>query len=457
VSRERVPTPQELRASQARLRRLFSGQEPVELRTGVVPMQNGRTMLVGAPQVALGQPLATRRSGLVVPASAAGVAPLDLIATFMTGRELFGVEVTPAVAEDHLRRLSFTDVLQFIASTLATYRVLGGDAHEADLAFAEKWLKEPARSRAERLLRNPARRLIAPQSLFVLAKLAAVHCSDDTPAGVEPGSHAAALFGAAEVINIPRLPARVGGTAVKPLYSYLVANQHLHQPLDVDLELARFVRQWMELPGERADDSHVIDLPAVFLETIGVSLEDVLAVAVTMWAAGVDGQLRHDKKAFTGLGWSEERLNAVLSLFTTDLQTLRSALQSAASTGDGLVWDISPLERYPVVELEDGSLLVMDPNLLMRRVACCAMTSSPRWRRAGTRSAPAGWRPACSTWPRPTRWNRCTPWPGRACPAPGSSTMRRSGRRSPGRAAGLPTLQSTTATRGWWWRSLPAS
>jgi hypothetical protein len=87
-----------------------------------------------------------------------------------------------------------------------------------------------------------------------------------------------------------------------------------------------------------------------------------------MWALGVGGQPRHQKQEFAELGWSAERLDAALSLFTTDAPTLRSALQSAASTELGLLWDISPLERHPVVELKDGSLLVIDPDLLMRRI-----------------------------------------------------------------------------------------
>jgi hypothetical protein len=90
-------------------------------------------------------------------------------------------------------------VLGFIAETLAVYRRPGVNLQRADLAFAGRWLADGARMRARNLLRDPSRRLVVPQALYVLAKLSARHSRDTVRAGVTPGLAAAAMFGALQV------------------------------------------------------------------------------------------------------------------------------------------------------------------------------------------------------------------------------------------------------------------
>ena len=69
---------------------------------------------------------------------------------------------------------------------------------------------------------------------------------------------------------------------------------------------------------------------------------------------------------FEPLGWSRERLAATLDLICVDATRLRVEVADEISRF-GLPWSISAFERFPVIRLDSGSLLVIDPNLLVRR------------------------------------------------------------------------------------------
>jgi hypothetical protein len=131
--------------------------------------------------------------------------------------------------------------------------------------------------------------------------------------------------------------------------------------------MARFVRQWLELPAERADEKRVLDLEQAFAEVTGAPLRDVVVVAVALWAHSALGQPYVPAEYLAVRGWSSDRLSAALRLFTADPVMLRGLLRTEAAEHD-LAWITSTLERYPVIRLDDGALLVLDRNLLVRRV-----------------------------------------------------------------------------------------
>lgn len=203
-----------------------------------------------------------------------------------------------------------------------------------------------------------------------MAKLAAVYCGDAVLPGGEPPRPAGAMFGAIEALDradATEENATLVGAEVGAFSGYVVANQHLNKPLDADYLMARFVRQWLELPVERAAEPRVVDLAEAFADATGASLRDVLVVALALWVTVQhNGEPTMSPEFFDTLGWPADRLQAALQLFTADPATLRAGLRSEVEPG--LAWAFSTLERYPVVRFDDGSLLVLDPHLLLWRV-----------------------------------------------------------------------------------------
>jgi len=360
----------ELRAGLRQMHGVFTGREPAEVRTGVVPIGEDRVMVTGSTAPAIHSTFVARASGLLVPASAVPT-PLNGVVVYITGEELFGVPPSPEWTVDELRRTPFAGVLDFVAGTLAVYRNPGVGVRPADRQFAERWLAGDALVRARNLLRDPSRRLVVPQGLFVLAKLAAFHSPDAVLPGVETGRPHAAVFGALTAIDTglpdPADVDLVVDTDVGEFASHMVANQHFNHPGDEVHLMARFVRQWLQLPGELAADRQVVDLPRLYREVTGAALDDVLAVGVLLWAAAVNGTPRILPDGLAGLGWDTERLEAVLRLFVAEVPTLRVLLQKE-TVEHGLIWAFSRLGQYPVVRLDDGALLVLDMQLLCRRL-----------------------------------------------------------------------------------------
>lgn len=365
-------TPDELHTGLRRLRALLAGRQPAESQTGLVPVEGGREMLLGTTVTPVQSRFVSRPSGLLIPAGAAPM-PLDLASVYLSGAEVFGAAPSPALIVQELGRMPFSFVLSFAAATLAEHRDPDVPAGQTDREFAERWLGGPALVRAHNLLRDPTRRLIVPQAMYVLIKLAARYSPDAVLPDVAAPRPVLPYFGALEVIAAEHdeLDHRdlVVDTEVGALASALVANQHFNQPLDEDHLMARFVRQWLELPAERATDKRVIDLERAFVEVTGVPLRDVVVVAVALWARSAIGQpyVPPDQVVVRGLG--RDRLAAALGLFTADLTKLRGRLRQEAGEEDSSpAWSFSTLERYPVVRFDDGALLVLDRNLLVRRV-----------------------------------------------------------------------------------------
>jgi hypothetical protein len=372
VAPRAVPaSPAELHARLQKLERMLTGREPAELRSGLVPFEAGREMLAGTTTRLLQVPFVARPDGLLHPAAAAPV-PLHLVGVYITAAEAFGITPTPAVIADQLERTPFGAILDFVAATLALHRAPGVPTLRSDTLLADQWLAGSARERVRNLLRDPKRRLVVPQALYVLVKLAAHACPDALLPGVDVGRIPAALFGALSAMDEDSGGGlddadRVVHTEIGSFSSRLLANQHLNKPLDEAHLMARFVRQWLELPTERSAERDVVDLAQAFLDATGVPLPDVLVVAAALWASTLGGSPYLAPGYFSELHWDEARLSAALSLFSADQATLRGLLLEETRS-KGLVWSHDVLGRYPVVRAEDGGLLVLDRNLLVRRI-----------------------------------------------------------------------------------------
>ena len=143
-------------------------------------------MVAGSTAPPLEPRFVVRGNGLVVPARSVPM-PIDLVGVSITAAEAFGVPLLPAVVEDNLERISFTDVLGFVAGTLAQHRMPGVPMIDTDTAFAQQWLAGPALEPVLNLLGDPKRRLVLPLALYVLVKMAARCCPDAVLPGFGPG------------------------------------------------------------------------------------------------------------------------------------------------------------------------------------------------------------------------------------------------------------------------------
>jgi len=218
------------------------------------------------------------------------------------------------------------------------------------------------------LLADPVRALITEQSLLVLIKLAA-RFSPDLPRSVDElrvGHLVLALLGISDHLGADDLEGSPGQARVSALDRELLRNQAFNSRQAEAALLAGFVRRWLELPGERAEDPQVVDLEDTYERAAGPTLRDINSMAMLLWS----GAISHGPvitSEYTGaVSWSQDRLDAALKPFVIDLAQAREQIQRETEEY-GLDWANNTFTHRPVVRLPSGALIVVDPYLALRR------------------------------------------------------------------------------------------
>ena len=357
-----------LREQTDRLRQLVASGEPKELRSSyLMTPRHEYPFLVGTAVPAVGR-FAALPSGLLVPQSAAqGPSPIDLTAVYLIASEVLGFVPSMAWVEETLSRLPLDYVLGFLGQIMVRLQKPGRSFHDADLEAADIWFVPTVATKIKNLL-AAGQRLLFPQGVLVLAKLAVRHCISNTgPVGDEGVLIPALLLTVAEHLSSP---AGDEEERRRQLECEIVANQYFNAPRDPAHLLARFVRRWIQIPREVADVNERVDLEALYADVVGLPLRDVSIVALGLWAAAEPGHTQFAPSHFDTLGWEPERLEAVWQLLSADRDTLLDALNQEADELDGAgeKWGFSAFERYPLLRLENNSVIVLSPDLLLRRV-----------------------------------------------------------------------------------------
>jgi hypothetical protein len=298
------------------------------------------------------------------------VQPIDQLRTFLTCDEIFGTSLAVDAAYDELSRIAIDEVIVNMASVLRALRQPGVIAKNFDIYFANKFFKDPARSRVVNLLRSADRVLVVPQAVLKLVQLAMQYSPPSVPASESPGNIVLALMIITDHLGrnssgddfeyvIKDVPGGLG----RELIANQLFNAQLHEPHS----LGRFVRTWLQLPIERADDPKVVDLENAYHRYSGVKLRDLIAVGIALWT----GALQHG--SVIGAGYyrnsalSPERFNPPLSLISSSIPAMRDLIRDEVNQG-GEDWAFDAFSRFPIVRLSNDELVVIDPDMLVRRV-----------------------------------------------------------------------------------------
>ena len=319
-------------------------------------------------------------SGLLVPAAAVSAVPsfLDQAGVFLTGSEILGFSheqfarvLPPESVESNLAAVGLESVALVVAFILRKLHTVGADPREADRELVTQLPPEGAARVTAMLDQDPRRRFIAPQILLLMLKLACEFSTDAPPAAV-PIAVAQVMFALAEYNGAtdsnkaatPSGPGRPG-----QLGRFVISTQVFHAGPDEVNVLGRFCRRWLQSATSDPSDRSVCDLPALFEQATGVPLDDWVTVGLCLYGVfhNPGNPPFIDLSVFAqSIGWSLERLEAVLRYVCTDTSTLRQLVKKETARF-GLDWAFGSFERYPLLRLADGRVVIIDPHLLMRR------------------------------------------------------------------------------------------
>lgn len=333
-------------------------------RPGVPMFSEGAVPVVSSPF--------SFRNGLWIPKELGrSPQPLDQIATYVTGEQVFGLRVPTEAVEEHLARLPLEGVLAVCAELLADLDAQGRDQARLDRQFMDSFGPVgSARAAVQARLSDGRTTVVAPQLAMMVIKRAARTCGDTLLPGVQPGLFGVVWFGTADQLQRLELQPEaenqpVIGTGTPGVVEReVVAAHHFAAQRELPHLMAKFMRRWWQLPTELAEHPRVVDLPAAFEAALGFSLGHFIAVGVAIQVAVSEAGPRVSRTFFHGLGIPEHTVDAILGHVMTTVPALRAW---AASEDEPQHWEFSYLERFPLIELDSGDLLVVRPGLVLQR------------------------------------------------------------------------------------------
>ena len=288
-----------------------------------------------------------------------------------------------------LSRVPVERALFWVARLLSMDANAGSDLTQLQNELVHLWfpLPSPGHHRARELVTSGRRRLVAPQILLYLARLALGHCSTvaasdmENPRDVQRYERlmveamliVADHSGAMSRVGKQSAPT-AGGQRVTGFDLELTANLHAnHRPFAVSL-FDRSERRWVEIPAEEAlQYPAAVDLPAEFEAATGVRFGDLRMVGLALWGRTIDpNAVRFGAEHFNELGIGRSRIDAVLRLISGTIGEYRDA---AAGVDPSAEYDASMFGRRPLIKCNDGGYIVISPTLLLERT----LGWLPRW------------------------------------------------------------------------------
>lgn len=357
-----------------RLHRLLCGDTAGRTESPyLVEIEKGANMISGTTARLLSVQYVQRPSGILVPERVGvPVAPIDLIKTYVTHEELVGEKSQLAAIVDVLKKINVFQVLGFTSQWLTRHYDPGVDHARLDREYAELHFQGTRRVKATSFA-SEGRVFVVPQLLHALAKLALIYSSTEVKdvvdvqvLGLLPLALGDHLDQSGDMPDGENVAVDADGTP-GVLARHMISNQHLNRPLDAASLMASFSRRWREIPREHPH-KNLGAFEDLYRAEVGIDLNELESVVIAAWSHVM---LRHKTfiptSYFQSCGVPQERAVAVLSHLASTLNGMRLHLANdIAELDGGLEWSIAPFERFPIMAV-DGGVLVLDPRLLMHR------------------------------------------------------------------------------------------
>ena len=349
----------------------FKRRPPGDEGTYIAVPEPGRAYLAGTTIPAIGARYVRRPDGLIVPeAVARGPQPLDLIRTYVTYSELFGYAPPQDYVVEALRAVPRTEFVRGLATLLGAYEQIGASRPAIDRALTDAWFKEPAIGLIRGLLGERAT-LVAPETLLLLMQFALVGSSEEPDADATPHPLPALILALQEGLGGARDANESNvftGDTRSALFRQVVAGHHFGSTDDEATTIAHHHQRWSRLSGAHAGDARAVDLNEVFHEATGVEKDDFTAVGLAIWAfCETHDAYPIPATAFASFKLTPEIVRDSLALMSRSADEFRDLIVAIPADLQ-TEWSFDTLRQYPLLRLDDGSVLVLSKNLLIDRI-----------------------------------------------------------------------------------------
>ncbi len=346
------------------LERTLRGQAWGMPSTGILVPNDGTIYAEGTTVPLLAQQMTQTASGLFLPEAATRATyPIDLIAVYVTGEEVFGFKVPIEIVRDRLSRVPRQVGIPFCIKLLRQLDPMGGSG-EVDSDLIDEWFRPEVRPRIRALLQleSGRRRLVTEQGVLTLLKRVLEWSPGGSPPHVDGADLVLAYFclldGLPGAPDDPEsLPSASQQLAVA---ADVVSSQWFNADRDPVWLLYRHRLRWSE------DSEAAVSPRQMFESAVGIPLADVEIVTMALWAIAVSGTPFATAETIavaTALG--VDRVQQVLHHLSKSTEDFAQGIGSRHDHQHD-AWQFELFERFPLIAVE-GGVLTISPSLLLRR------------------------------------------------------------------------------------------
>ncbi|MBM7820113.1 hypothetical protein JOE63_002590 [Cellulosimicrobium cellulans] len=261
-----------------------------------------------------------------------------------------------------IEHTSLSDVLEFATTWTAKSGATDVRWSDVDREFAQTYLSGEYLDRALVFLAKPRRRLVVPQALMVLIKIALFSCGRQVRTPEHVRLLPAALFTVGSGLNGGKQPRRR-----EDLIGEFIANQHFNNSTDPATSMALYDARWHD--GRFSDGQ--LPLAQTYAEVMGHNLNDLALVVLAIWArVNLGGSPFFRTDMFSG-AIDPQATEQVLSLLSATPEQLRQQIDEAeiapSTPWNSVPWTFSAFERFPLIQ-HDDSWFVVSPKFLLDRL-----------------------------------------------------------------------------------------
>ncbi|NMF28352.1 hypothetical protein [Cellulosimicrobium aquatile] len=282
---------------------------------------------------------------------------------YATAPDIIGLEPGVQWLMTTIDHTSLTDVLRFATPWVARGDAAGPDWKATDRAFVTSYMRDDALERAEEILGDPRRRIVVPQALLVLIKIALFRSGTAERQEAAVDQLPAALLSVASGLN-----GSGPGASRDDIVGEMVANQNFNNSPDIATLLSLYQARWNDqrgLTGSKSP-SHTYE------DEVGLPLDDLASIVLSIWARCHSGGLPFIESDLMSQSNLDPKIVArALDLLSATPDDLRDAIDEAeistTTPWNSVPWTFSTFERFPLIS-HDGGWYVVSPRFLLNRI-----------------------------------------------------------------------------------------
>lgn len=268
-----------------------------------------------------------------------------------------------------LDRTIAADVLVLVASTLTNQEAYPDEIQALDTKWATALFGASALPRVQSQIASGAR-LLAPQLLFGAAKLALVNAQSGPPTDTGEGLRtlAMSILALGDAYGADVSTDEMLGPWQVSLALELTSNLHFNSWDKIPILIGRFQAMWRNLGSALANDRGQPSPEERFAKATGIQWIDAACFCIGVHSQVLSrGAVRFPRDFFHHIGLDETAAGHILAAISGPQSVLANEVENEF-TEHGADWSLNTLRRFPLIDLEDGTFVVLSLRLLYERL-----------------------------------------------------------------------------------------